>query len=103
MPGDINSGGRALEAVVRPYPLATAGEVLRMSFSARTRQFELQFSHDPQVTAPTEIFLPNFQYPHGCQVEVSDGTYEVIPNEQRLVYRHSLQRAEHKIRIKPNK
>ncbi len=100
-PGDINSGGRALEAVVRPYPVSTAGEVLRLSFDMKTRRCELQFRHDPQVAAPTEVFLPGYQYPRGCQVEVSDGTFEVQANEQRLVYRHTLTQAEHWIRVKP--
>ncbi len=102
-PGNINSGGRALSAVVRPYPLATAGEVLGVSFDMKRRWFELEFRHDLQVSAPTEIFLPTFQYPVGCQVEVSDGTFEVRPGEQRLVYRHTLQRAEHWIRVRPGK
>ncbi len=102
-PGDINSGGRALEAVVRPYAVATAGEVLQMSFDVKTRRFELEFRHDPQVSAPTEIFLPKLQYPGGCRVEVSDGTFEVRPGEQRLVYRHSLLQTEHWIRVRPDK
>ncbi len=100
-PGDINSGGRALQGLVRPYPLATAGELLRMSFNILTRQFEMEFRHDPAVTAPTEIFVPNLQYPQGYQVEVSDGTFAIQAEEQRLVYRHSLQMPIHRIRVKP--
>jgi len=38
-PGDIHSGGRALEAVVRPYAMRVAGEPLRMSFDLRSRVF----------------------------------------------------------------
>ena len=67
-PGDINSGGRALEAVVRPYASKTAGEPLKMSFDIRRRRFDFEFRHDPAVDAPTEIFVPNFQYPHGIRV-----------------------------------
>jgi len=99
-PQDINSGGRALAAAVRPYARATAGEPLRMSFDRRSGRFELAFRHNPQVTAPTEIFVPAIQYPEGFTVEVSDGTYEARPEEQMVVYRHGLSHEEHWIRIK---
>ena len=38
----------------------------------------------PSITAPTEIFVPNYQYPHGYHVEVSDGTYEIDRAEQSI-------------------
>jgi len=98
-PQDINSGGRALQAVVRPYPRATAGEPLRMSFNLSSHRFEFEFIHDPRVTAPTEIFLPSLQYPRGCSVEVSDGRYETNPDEQVLVYHHDPAVSEHRIVI----
>lgn len=63
-PLDINSGGRALEAVARPYAMATAGKPLRMSFDPATKVFEYEYEADPMVTAPTIIFVPDFQY-HG--------------------------------------
>ena len=99
-PGNIHSGGRALEAVVRPYARAIAGEPIRMSFDWKSRRFEFEFRHDPSVIAPTEIFVPDFQYPHGYRVEVSDGTYEADPSEQVLIYRHTLQRESHTIAVK---
>ncbi len=100
-PGDIHSGGRALQAVVRPYALAAAGEPLRMSFDIRRRIFEFTFHHDPQVTEPSLIFVPDYQYPNGYRVEVTDGSYEVRPNEQVLAYRHSPAREVHTIRVRP--
>ncbi len=98
---DIHSGGRGLRAAVRPYALATAGELLKAAFDARRRVFELRFRHDPQVEAATEIFVPNYQYPQGYAVEVSDGTYEVNREGQRLVYRHSRERQEHTVWVRP--
>lgn len=97
----IDSGGRALEAVVRPYPRATAGQPRRMSFDIKQRIFEFTFRHDPQITAPTEIYIPHFQYPRGYSVEVSDGSYEMLREQQRLIYRHSMERDEHTIRVRP--
>jgi len=100
-PGNIHSGGRALQAVVRPYALATAGEPLRMSFDVRRRVFEYAFRHDPQVTEPSLVFVPDYQYPKGYRVEVTDGSYEARSDEQILGYRHSLERELHIVRVKP--
>ncbi|MEP7189971.1 MAG: hypothetical protein ABI901_12340, partial [Roseiflexaceae bacterium] len=102
-PNDVNSGGRALAAVVRPYPRATAGVPLRMRFDQRRRVFEYTFRHDPAVTAPTELFMPNVQYPHGYQVTVSDGTYVINRAAQILRYEHGAARATHTIRCAPLK
>jgi len=100
-PTDINSGGRALEAVVRPYPRATAGAPLRMRFDQRQRVFEYTFRHDSTVTAPTELFMPNVQYPHGYQVTVSDGTFVSDRAAQMLRYCHSDALDVHTIRCAP--
>ena len=99
-PADIHSGGRALVAVVRPYARRIAGDPLRMAFDRRRGAFELEFRHDPAVSAPTEVFVPAYQYPHGCLVEVSDGTYELRQAEQSLIYRHTGEREVHTIRLR---
>jgi hypothetical protein len=99
-PADLHSGGRALEAVVRPYARAVAGEPLSMSFDLRERVFEFTFRHDPAVKAPTEFFIPNYQYPQGCAVEVSDGSYELDMTRQTMVYHHAPEHAVHRVRVK---
>lgn len=100
-PSDINSGGRGLNALLRPYPRAIAGEPLRMFYDFLQDDFEFTFRHDDNVTAPTEFYIPNRQYPEGYVVEVSDGTYEIDKDNQRLYYRHTTKQSEHEIRIKP--
>jgi len=85
---DIHSGGRALEAIVRPYARATAGEPLRMSFDVSTRIFEFEFLSDPSIDAPTEVFVPSFQYPRGYSVELSDGCFEKDGESQTLRVSH---------------
>jgi hypothetical protein len=100
-PKDLHSGGRALEAVARPYARATAGEPLRMRFDMRSRMFEYAFRHDSRVQAPTEIFVPSFQYPRGFSVEVSDGDFLPDAANQLLLYRHTTAREVHVIRIRP--
>ena len=85
-PVDVNSGGRALEAVVRPYAQCVAGQPLRMSFDLKRRVFELEYQASLQVQAPTEIFVPRLHYPHGCKVEISGGRYELHAESQKLLH-----------------
>jgi hypothetical protein len=100
-PSDPNSGGRALSAVVRPYARAVAGEPLKMRFDRRSRVFELTVRRDPGVSAPTEIFVPDFQYPRGYRVAVSDGSFESIPAEQTLAWRHGGGADTQRLEIRP--
>jgi hypothetical protein len=85
-PEDINSGARAPEAFIRPYPIATAGEPLSLSFKWRRARFEFSFRGDSNITAPTVIYVPSFHYEGGIKIEISDGTYDYLPEEQRLTY-----------------
>jgi hypothetical protein len=100
-PNDVDSGGRALQATVRPYARQIAGEPLRMCFDIKRRVFEFEFRHDGSVAAPTEVFIPNLQYPRGYVVQVSDGSFEMDRQRQTLIYRHSTARPVHSIRVKP--
>jgi len=100
-PRDINSGGRGLEAVVRPYPMLTSGELIQASFNPKKRLFRMKFRHDPAITAPTEVFLPNYHYPHGYSVKVSEGRYEIKRSQQLLLYWPGEGRNIHTITIKP--
>ena len=102
-PNNIDSGGRALEAVVRPYARATAGQALRMAFDYRSRKFVFEFRHDPACQVPTEIFIPNYQYPHGCRVTLSDGRYELDAPTQTLRYFPTTAAEIHRIQILPAK
>jgi len=99
-PADPISGGRALEALVRPYPRAVAGEPLSIRFDHGSGRFTFTFRHDPAVKAPSELYVPAHQYPRGCRVTVSDGGWERDPGDpQVMLYRHTTERAEHVIRI----
>ncbi len=98
---DIHSGGRALASVVRPYARATAGEPQRMQFDLATRTFTFEFRSDPAVSAPTEIFVPNYHYPNGYTVKLSDGEYQINAETQTLTVRVLNSGAQHTIRITP--
>jgi hypothetical protein len=66
-----------------------------------TSTLEYEFEHVDNLTLPTEIFIPVLHYPHGCLVEVSDGTWELDEKEQTLRYKHTTDRRKHTIRISP--
>lgn len=100
-PRVLDRGGRALRSVVRPYPVATAGEPLRVSFDTRRRILHFTFRHDPTVVEPTEIFVPPFQYPFGYSVWMTDGTFLKDDARHVLKYSHTLGRPTHTIIIRP--
>jgi hypothetical protein len=100
-PADPDSGARGLAAFARPYPRATAGNVTSMTFDYRRSLFTLELRHDPAAAAPTEIFLPSCHYGGGCTVTVSDGTWELLPGGQTLLYRHGTTRSDHWVRVAP--
>ncbi|MEO7913262.1 MAG: hypothetical protein ABIV47_26740 [Roseiflexaceae bacterium] len=74
-----------------------------MRFDQRRRVLEYTFRHDSAVTAPTELFMPNVQYPHGYRVTVSDGTYVIDREAQILRYEYDTARATHTISCAPLK
>ena len=101
-PSDIDSGGRATSAVVRPYAKKVAGEPLNMRFDPARGLFTFSFRHDSRLAEPTEIYVPNSQYPDGYRVEVSDGEFDMQAEQQRVIYRHSNKDMPHMIRIVSN-
>jgi len=83
-----DSGGRALRGFVRPYARATAGEILEMRFDSRSGIFLFRYRPDPDIVAPTDVFLPELQYPRGytietegCEAEVAKGRILLHPEE----------------------
>ncbi len=101
-PSDIDSGGRALAGVVRPYARKVAGDPLNMRFDRERGVFIFSFRHDSAVSEPTELFVPNSQFPDGYRVEVSDGEAEVDVAAQQVLYRHSDKDMPHLVRVISN-
>jgi len=96
---NINSGGRALKAFLRPFPKKIAGEPISFSFDMRKQVMELRFKHDSHIKQSTVIYIPEYQYPSGYRVEVSDGNYEMLTEKQLLMYHHSPEKEEHFIKV----
>jgi hypothetical protein len=81
--------------------MATAGMPMQFKFDYRTKEFIYRFQHQSGIQEPTIIYIPEYQYPEGCQVEISDGTYEINTEEQFLTYWHGADHDEHLIKVKP--
>jgi hypothetical protein len=99
--GDIHDGGRALEAVVRPYAAKIPGELVSMSFDIRIKLFEVCFSLDPKVKAPLEIYVPEFQYPRGFYIVAANGKCEINEGEQKVSYFPTSDIKVHLVQISP--
>jgi len=85
-PPDLNSGGRAINAVVRPYPIYTAGKPVSLKFDYQRHHFSYCYQPDPTLSLPTEIFVPSLHYPGDYQVTISTGYYEIDTLNQRLIH-----------------
>jgi hypothetical protein len=72
---DLNSGGRALPAVVRPYAMKTAGVPLVSSFDMGRRHYLLAFKACPVLArrkVASEVFVAaSVQYPEGFVVSAN--------------------------------
>ncbi len=87
-PGDVDAGGRTIDAFSRPYVRHAAGRPTLMSFDPTSGDFALDVDADPAVAAPTVVFVPARHYPAGPQVEVSAGTTDFDAAAQVLTWDH---------------
>ncbi len=83
---DINSGGRALEAAIRPYPYKIAGEPIDYFFNVNDKEFYLKFKVNKKINAPTEIFLPSFHYQKGFEVQHTIGKLSFDKKNSLLLF-----------------
>jgi hypothetical protein len=83
---DINSGGRALNAVIRPHPYKVSGMPKSWSFNKDKGEFYLLFENDPNITMPTEIFLPKHHFGKGYEVSFTNGELKYDRENDLLLY-----------------
>ncbi len=79
-----DAGGRALRGFVRPYARATAGELLEMRFDARRGIFLLRYRPDHSIAAPTDVFVPELQFPRGFALEADGCEARILPGAIEL-------------------
>jgi hypothetical protein len=102
-PTDLNSGGRALESAVRPYPMRLAGSPLETSFDpfSERRRFFLKVRllvADREKGLETVLFIPKLQYPKGIDWHVGGKGSSMMrvlnsstsTNEQGYLWRHDV-------------
>ena len=88
-PGNLNLP--VLEALVRPYPQLISGTPSPWSYDPTSGTFTLQYSTQGvsgrpfPAGSPTEVFVPQLQYPHGYHVTVTGAAIASDPSAGRLV------------------
>ncbi len=77
-----------LDFVSRPYPIATAGDLISCSYTEATKTFTMTFANSPQAFGATIISVPDYQYHGSIAVGCSDPdgswSYAYDPAESRL-------------------
>ncbi|KAK9729662.1 hypothetical protein K7432_000070 [Basidiobolus ranarum] len=73
-----SDGGRALSAIIRPYPMAVCGEPISLDFDRLSGKFHFTYEHQENASTNTNlIYVPRLQYPENeCHVIISSGTWK---------------------------
>ncbi|CAG8441294.1 4032_t:CDS:10 [Acaulospora colombiana] len=91
-----NTGGRVLDAVLRPYASKFPGIPQTMTFNLKTKEFNFKFVNFPHdddnlsksVAPEAEIFIPTYHYKKlALDIRVSDGDWRYVRNGQTLYWR----------------
>ncbi|CAG8617955.1 6459_t:CDS:10 [Cetraspora pellucida] len=110
-----HTGGRVLDAVLRPYAAKICGRPHTMVFNLKTKEFTFKFTNYPAsqriensdslIVAPeTEIYIPSYHYNKlNLNIRVSDGDWRYVKSRQTLYWRVKdwmTEGVEHTIRIR---
>ena len=79
---NINSGGRALNAIVRPYLRKISGDPKKQAFDVRRKEYTLLF--EDKKDGELVVFVPDFQYPRGFRVDFESGKWDLNAEEQEI-------------------
>lgn len=99
--GSIHDGGRALRAVLRPYPLATPGEPLELTFDIAFKTFSFRFRNNPEIDVPLVLYVPDYNYPDGFKLEAPHCTQLETDDPQIVLLRPDKEAVDIDIRILP--
>jgi len=72
-----------------------------MSFDIETKMFRFIFKLNPEITTPLEIFVPEYQYTDGFQLDASGGEYDFDEKRQKVLYFPDHSEKIHQIQISP--
>ncbi len=100
---DINSGGRALDAIIRPYPYKISGTPTHYHFNYVEKEIVLEFENDTTLIEPTEVFLPEYHYKNGFEVYHTKGTLKWDKENKILQFYPDKDMKNHIIIVSPKK
>ncbi|CAG8496433.1 9253_t:CDS:2 [Diversispora eburnea] len=90
----LDIGGRALESLLRPFPIKTCGEPRHLTFDPYKKYFEYRFTNpeNPKNNTPTEIYLPRYHFNDAEDFNVyhSSGKWKWDRDSQLLLYWHDI-------------
>ncbi|RHZ53627.1 hypothetical protein Glove_440g10 [Diversispora epigaea] len=90
----LDLGGRALESLLRPFPIKTCGEPKYLTFDPYKKYFEYIFKNpeNPKNNTPTEIYLPRYHFNDAEDFNVyhSSGKWKWDRDSQLLLYWHDI-------------
>lgn len=72
----FNEDGLTYEAcdiLVRPYPQCVAGQPVSYGYDPEENRFWLEFVANAKIQAPTEIYIPEEDYPNGWDLKIDRG------------------------------
>jgi endoglycosylceramidase len=88
----VEQGPDGADPLIRPYPQATAGTPLVISWKPGLGPFLYRYTSDADIDAPTEIVLPDTAFPNGFDltvdrqpIDLADPPPGVSWNDQRNV------------------
>jgi endoglycosylceramidase len=93
-----------LPQLLRVYPQATAGQLIRYAYSPIEKYFEMQFVSDTSIKVPTIIAVPKGIYPNNYKLSVSGTTdykTEVDPVTNSILLYINKSNIDVRVSIKP--
>jgi hypothetical protein len=85
-PSGLNSGGRALEAAIRPYPKKITGKLVAYNYNYKNKTMSVSFEVDQVSGYPVEIFVPEYVYGDDFTVYSRSGKLAFDKKERILMY-----------------
>lgn len=83
---DINSGGRALESAIRPYPKKINGKLTHYEYNYKQKTLSVIFIANEESKYPNEIFVPEFIYANTFRVFTDSGKLTFDKKEHILMF-----------------
>lgn len=94
-----------LNELIRTYPQAISGRLLKFNYDENTKVFNLKFVSDASIGMPTEIFIPNRFYENGWDLVVegtTNYTEEWNAERQTLLFSTPMDETTISIQVKPS-